>query len=226
MSAIRYIQPMYALKTSVFLLVVLVCSLAVTAPSFAESTKGQRPDRAFPYFKYSESDPEPIIEYTLVHDLLVEQDPEPLLRVYGNGRVHVHYPKYMKRAGDYKTTLTKPELKSLIRELAENGLVDFDRGKALGRKKQLEKRQRDQGRFHAISDSTITLIDIRLDEYQPKASGPVNVNVISRFSWSNLDQDEKHFPELIEIKGPAQGARVLRSLMNHPGLGKTRPKYP
>lgn len=137
---------------------------------------------------YSDTATEPLIEYNLIQELLAEADPEPLLRVYGNGRVHVHYPVYMKKAGDYELQLSKPELNVLIRSLADNGIIDFDHGTAMAHRKQFEAQQRaTTGILYYVSDATETVVDIRLDEYQRSASDKRITNLKKRFTWKNLE---------------------------------------
>ena len=75
---------------------------------------------------------EPVIEYNLVHGMLAQPDPVPLLRVYGDGRVHVHFPAYMKRAGDYELLLNQVELDELLRQLDDNGIMSFDKARHAG----------------------------------------------------------------------------------------------
>ncbi len=147
--------------------------------------------------------------------MLAEPDPEPLLRVYGNGRVHVHYPVYMKKAGDYELQLSIPELDALIRELANDGIIDFDKSKALGHRKQLEDQQRaSTGMLYHISDDTTTVINIRLEEYQNNKLSKRLINMNKRFTRKNLEHDAKRYHDIAEIRNAAAGTDKIRNLMN------------
>ena len=201
----------------------LLVSLLFLLHGAATAENGKSAEKTHPAFKYSETAAEPVIEYNLVHDMLAEPDPTPLLRVYGNGRVHVHYPVYMKKAGDYELQLSKPELNALIRELANDGIIDFDKGKAIGRRNQLETEQRAAtGMLYYISDTTETVIDIRLDEYQRSPSDNRISNLNKHFSWENLEQDAHRYKNHRSIQSAANGVKVLDNLMQHNAMRKIR----
>lgn len=176
-----------------------------------------------PLVEYSESAAEPVIEYTLVHDMLAEQDPEPLLRIYGNGRVHAHYPVYMKKAGDYELQLSQSELRTLLRTLATDGIIDFDPAVTRSRRKQLVAQQRAAtGELFYISDSSHTVIDIRLDAYQKGPGTARALNLQKRFTWPDLQQDARRFPQLPEITKASNAAQRLDSLLRRDDLVEIR----
>jgi hypothetical protein len=197
--------------------------LTISTVSPAANGKDKQPDKQFPYFKYSETASEPVIEYNLVHDMIAEPDPEPLLRVYGDGRVHVHYPAYMQKAGDYQLKLTQGQLNVLIRELANDGVIDFDRHKARHLRERLETERRNKNRelFH-YSDDSHTVISIRLDEYQKSATTGKSTNIRKQFSWPNLKQDARRFPESQALKEASRAADRLEDLIIRQDLVKVR----
>jgi len=189
----------------------------------AAGGNGKPAEKDHPVFKYSETATEPVIEYNLVHDMLAEPDPEPLLRVYGNGRVHVHYPAYMKKAGDYELQLSKPELNALIRDLANDGIIDFDKNTIREQRKQLEEQQRDQtGVLHYVSDSSHTVIDVRLDEYQKNPNSEKIKDLQTQFFWPDLKQDAQRFPKSQSIRDANSAAQRLNTLTQHHNLVKVR----
>lgn len=201
----------------------LITLLTISAVSLAANGKDKQPEKQFPYFKYSETATEPVIEYNLVHDMIAEPDPEPLMRIYGNGRVHVHYPAYMKKAGDYELTITKKELKILIRELANNGIIDFDRQKVKQHRDNLETEERNKKQeLFYYSDDSHTVIEVRLNEYQKLPTTAKINNVYKQFSWPNLKQDARRFPGSQEITGASNAADRLEELKNSRDLVKVR----
>ena len=205
------------------LLLVSVFFLLSGMAGIASAEDGKPAEKTYPAFKYSETATEPVIEYNLVHDMLAEPDPEPLLRVYGNGRVHVHYPVYMKKAGDYELQLSKPELNALIRELANDGIIGFDKSSIRQQRKQLEQQQHEQtGTLFSISDSSHTVIIIRLDEYQKAPGVAKSRNINKRFSWPDLKQDAGRFPQSREITNANNSAQRLKTLMQRSDLVKIR----
>ena len=48
-----------------------------------------------------------------------DQAPGPSARVHGDGYVIVHYPRYMKRVGDYALQLSPQEMEGLMRSLID-----------------------------------------------------------------------------------------------------------
>jgi len=175
-----------------------------------------------PRFQFSTTATQPIIEYTLVHRMLENQDPVPLLRIYGDGRVHTHIPVYMKNAGDYEYRLSQPELKALLRSLSQDGMMDFDDASAKTEKKQMEDQERNAGVLHAISDTTETLIEIRLNEYQRNPAAGRIMGFNKRFTWDNLEQDASQYPQSGAIKSAADGARRLHLMLEHPGMQRVK----
>jgi len=205
------------------LLLVPVFFLLHGAAGGAAAENGKSTATAHPAFEYSEAAAEPVIEYNLVHHMLAEPDPAPLLRIYGNGRVHVHYPAYMTRAGDYELQLSQPELRTLLRTLATDGIIDFDRAATRHQRQQLAAQQRAaSGSLFFISDSSDTVIDIRLNEYQKGPGSARVVNLKKRFSWPDLKQDARRFPQLREITNANNAAQRLETLLHHNDLVKIR----
>ena len=205
------------------LLFVSLCFSLHGASCLAAGENGSSSAGTHPLVEYSETAAEPVIEYTLVHDMLGEQDPEPLLRIYGNGRVHVHYPVYMKKAGDYELQLSQSELRTLLRTLATDGIIDFDPAATRSRRKQhVAQQQAVTGEYLYISDSSHTVIDIRLEAYQ-KGPGTARVlNLQKRFTWPDLKQDARRFPQLPEITKANKAAQHLDTLLHRDDLVKIR----
>jgi alpha-D-ribose 1-methylphosphonate 5-triphosphate synthase subunit PhnG len=174
-----------------------------------------------PIFHFEAADDIPVIEYNLDHHMLAQRDPTPLLRVYGSGRVQVHFPVYMKKAGDYEMQISRAELNELLRMLDNNGIMAFDAKALRQEKQQLETAHRTTtGTSFHISDATDTVIKIRLNQYQRTASSP-RVNGFSKqFSWRNLSSDARRFPGSHTIMQAANAAAILEALCDHPALRK------
>jgi hypothetical protein len=174
-----------------------------------------------PRFRFATDAVEPIIEYVEVQEMLAAPDPEPLLRVYGDGRVHVHLPVYMKRAGDYELRLPPAELDELIRSLAQDGIIDFDPvAVAQGRQQAIAQQRATEGTLSVISDATETVITVRLDEYQRGPAAAPILKLNKRFAWKNLQQDARRFPQSQAIQRAAAGQQRLRALLVRPDLQK------
>jgi len=176
-----------------------------------------------PQFQYSSQASTPIIQYNLVHDMIAEPDAEPLLRIYGDGRVHVHIPAYMKNAGEFEIWLSRNELNAVILALSQDGVIDFDHSLARKDQSRLDAQRRaTTGALLDVSDVTETVIEVNLDRYQRNpASSPVN-GMQKRFSWKKLQHDAKHYPESIAIQRAAASARMLHAVVQRPDLKRMK----
>lgn len=209
-------------KPSRFLLIPPLLTLLLAITGVQAQGPGQAGAVGQPQFQFPAQAEVPVIEYRLVHHMLADQDPDPLLRIYGNGRVHAHFPAYMKKAGDYEYQLSGSELNALLRSLSQDGVIDFDHAAVKAERKQLKDQQRTAGELHYISDTTETVIDIRLDEYRRHPGATRIRNLNKRFKWNNLQHDKKRFPQSNAIKGAAAGANRIHTLLDRPGMQKIK----
>jgi hypothetical protein len=99
-----------------------------------------------------------------MHPELAGQDPTPLVRVYGDGRVVLHRAAYMKRAGHYELQLDDRELGALLAELA-GALQAFDPDEVADTVRAAEQRRR----------TATDLLRQRLGVHQPDP-GPMGLS--------------------------------------------------
>jgi len=100
-----------------------------------------------------------IVTYDQQHELLANNNPEPLLSIYANGKARAVYPEYMKKAGIYEWQLSDSEMKVLHRLIGKQGIQQFDEQAV---KEEIEaKNEQDKPLPLYISDSTTTVIDIK-----------------------------------------------------------------
>lgn len=160
-----------------------------------------------------------VIEYSMHHDELAENDPTPLLRIYGDGSVLVHVPRYMKGAGDYRLQLSRERLRALVSSLASYGVLDFDgeRTKQVTAAAEIARHQRD-GSFVHISDTSWTRLRVRLEQYDPLGTGLDADGLDRRIAWPNLGWHLEHYPQIESLQGLAAGERLLRSFLDHQSL--------
>ena len=156
---------------------------------------------------------EPIISYRLDIAMLAEVDDRPTMRIYGDGRVAVHYPLYMKKAGDYQMQLEEDELVSLVQSLSRSGVLDFDEAKVKQKIREKKGQQRAKGQLYAISDSTETIIDVRLDEYKKDSTSKTVKQFHKRFRWADIEHDARRYPQQREIVDANRSVQQLRALM-------------
>ncbi len=166
-----------------------------------------------------------VIEYTQTLDMILDADPEPQLRIYGDGRVLVHYPAYMKRAGDYEMQLTDAELQQLLNSLDQKGLINFDRSKVLQLKSQSAARIAASSGNNIVttrSDDSRTRININLDAYSTVFSRAPQTNIRQVVKWKNLRWDAQTYPDVAELQNAAAAEQVLRDLLTHRNLVKIK----
>ncbi len=167
---------------------------------------------------------QPVIHYWRDVQMLSGIDDKPAIRVYGDGRVRVHYPSYMKRAGDYEMQLNDAELTALLRSLSSDGLMEMDEKKIKTKKKALKQSLRQAGQFYEVSDAVVTVVDIQLDEYQKNAKAKKIKKFTARLKWKNLEQDAKRYKSDPEVTRIDHSVSKLKALMEDRRLLKKEAK--
>jgi len=164
-----------------------------------------------------------VIEYSQVITMIGDPDPTPLLRIYGDGRVLVHYPAYMKRGGDYEMRLDDTELQQLIASLELKGLFSYDKNSVRQLKQQSKTRQIAATPIATMrSDDTFSVIKINLGSYMPANSRSPTANFKKELSLKNLKWDAKDHPDVIDLKNAASAEEQLNTFLNHPKLIKIK----
>jgi len=184
--------------------------------------------RAQSLYDYPRSADYLVIEYTQIITMLENQDPTPLLRIYGDGRVLVHKPTHRSNAGDYEMQLSDAELQNILSSLEANGLFIYDH-KNIAQLKQKSLQQALAGKqvvtspvATMISDDTYTVIKINLGSYMPGLSGKAITNFKKEVSLKNIYWDAKDYPNLIELKNAASAKEQLGAFLNNPNLNKLK----
>lgn len=201
-----------------YLLAFVSCATLMSFDSHAEPTNDKQPK-----FQYSTQTTTPVIEYNLVHEMIAEPDAEPLLRIYGSGRVHVHIPAYMKNSGDFEIQLSRNKLNALIQMLSEEGVIDFDHRSARENMTRLrDQRRATTGALWEVSDVTETVIKVNLDSYQRNPTSTPLSGIKKHFSWKKLQHDARRYPESITIQRAAASARMLHGIIQSPDLKRMK----
>lgn len=178
-------------------------------------------------FQASENPSTVVIQLTL--DVGVEGDDTPLLRIYGDGRVLVHVPVYMRRAGDYTLRLDAAELNGLLQTFVQGGLVDFSVEGVREEIRQVRSARRraalDAGgplTLTTRSDDAVVVIDVRLARFTG-ADGEVRRDVAARASWTGLQFSAADFPGVASLQSLAAMERQLIALTEHTDLVRVGP---
>jgi hypothetical protein len=159
----------------------------------------------------------PIVSYREVLGEVGEADAGPALQVFADGRVSVHYPPYMKRAGDYQLRLTPGQVTALVHSLTDKGLLDFD--SAAVRRSAADARQArrrastlrgEPATATFVSDASTSIIDLHVGARRNK------------ITWQGLREDARANPEITALQNAAAAEVELRSLLERPDLERVR----
>lgn len=154
-----------------------------------------------------------VLQYTETHTGLAQNDPTPRLRVYGDGRMLVYFPPYMKRSGTYETYLTPAELDALLQTLLEQGVMDFDTRSIQRAVQESRVRARTStSSFFAVSDPTLTRLEVHV---QPQSMGNTRTAqraVPQTIIWAD---EQAAIPAL---QGLATTERMLQELVSRTDL--------
>jgi len=162
----------------------------------------------------------PVIQYQQNIHMLSTVDDRLTFQVFADGRVLVHYPVYMKRAGDYEMQLEEAALIDLLHSLSDNGVMGFDSEKNKTRRRNEKKALNAKGQYFAISDVVETTVEVRLDEYQKNSSSKKISNFYKKFKWDNLEQDAKRFKNIKALDQTNRSVSEIKNLMKDARLVK------
>ena len=165
-----------------------------------------------------------VIEYNQSHAMLLNEDKTPLLRIFGDGRVVVHYPVTMKLAGDYEMNLTDGQIQKLLISLEQNSLMTFNAGTLIAKVKAEKTRlaTTTSNTLSLRSDTTNTIINIHLEKYIPGATSIAKNNFSQSIVWANLSLQAKKYSAIPELAGIAQAESILRAYLKNKSLVKTK----
>ena len=180
--------------------------------------QSSQPPSQQPLFGYPADPDTRIISYSSTPEMLANPELTPRIQVFGDGWVWVHYPEYMKKAGDYELYLNPGEIRQLL--LVFSGVFDFDvNAVELSRKAIKEARELQDGRLLYRSDDTLEQFEVQLDSYQAgpgEPAQPVNLDL----SWKNIVADARDYPQLDELQKLNGARNSIRSLLQRDDLAK------
>jgi len=139
-----------------------------------------------------------LITYDQQHELLANNNPEPLLSIDTNGKARAVYPEYMKKAGVYEWQLADSELQALRKLAGKLGIQQFDEQAV---QEEIEKNDRQDNILHSISDSTTTVIDIKsLNESGEVLEGAnTNGGELQNIAFEDVPEMAEQNPEITEL---------------------------
>ncbi len=177
-------------------------------------------------FQYAQESNTPVVVLNRSSGELGGTDPIPLIRIYGNGSVRVHFPSYLKRAGDYELQLSQAEMETLLASLLEQGLMGFDPLAATSQKEELAQQATaaaqqagTQASVRKVMDGDTTVIEIHLESYTAP-DGTTTTDLTKKISWHGLQWDAQQHPGIESLQKLAAAGRELLALCEREDLVK------
>ena len=140
-----------------------------------------------------------IVTYDQQHELLTNNQSEPLLSIYESGKARAVYPSSMKKAGVYEWQLSDSEMQTLGKLIGQPGIQQFDE-KAVEEAIELNDQQENSLPLY-ISDSTTTVIDVKnanaAGEVIESANG--NTDELTTIAFEDVPDMTKENPEVSEL---------------------------
>ncbi len=157
------------------------------------------------------SDP-PVLEYQ--RHLIHGPDPGPRLAIFESGRIEVHYPVFMKKAGSFELYLSPQELHQIFFDLEVAGFQAFDDRRAV-----LEQQAAEAHLKKPISPGgTWTLF--RWRPFSADAHGELSFRgePVQEIRWQSLARSILTMPESDQLQRLSTAHRRLERLMADPRL--------
>lgn len=173
---------------------------------------------------YDRSGESVVLRYQEVIGGLAAEDPGPRVEVFGDGRVLVHYPDYMKQAGTYETRISPAEVDALIAEAVAGGVVDFDRAATEAAVNEAQAQQRLRKRASGetilidVSDPSTTVIEATVIPVGGKRAA----KTVGSARWTGLARDAERYPEVKSLRDLAGVEKKMRGLMQRDDLHREK----
>ena len=205
--------------THALALVAAYCAFAFSATSAAEPEAIAAPPD---HFAWDRDPSNVVVSYREVWGEFAQQDPTPLLRVFGDGRVLVHHPSYTRMAGDYVVWLQEAELESLLSSLLANGLATFEPGAVKSLKQAKEQGRLEKAAAAKQSTEIFVVADKPLSVFELNLTAVGSGQLQRKISWSGLDSDVRQYPDIEPIQKLRAAEQMLRGLVARDDLSKIR----
>ena len=200
----------------------LAMVMAYAAPAISANTDPNAKAR----IEYSRNPGTLLISFREIYPEFADQDTTPLVSIYGDGRVVVFHPSYVRQAGRYEMLMTAGELEALLLQLTPV-LLNFDADSVKDQKKAADDLLwnsttdwKDQVVFQD-ADAEISVFYLNIDAYQTGGTQGQRISkpVLNR-AWRGLRFDARDYPGLEPIQALMQAERTLKALTRRSELVK------
>lgn len=199
---------------------------AVSVLLVGASSSGQETEQDFA-IEYSGAPDAVILEYDVESAAQMTPDTgEPLLRVYGNGRVVVYRPgPDDPSVGHFETQLADTEVAQLLTRLYENGAITYDAKAVHDKLNDARAARANSARggpavFEARSDVDLSIFRIQLESYRESATTATQTDVRKDIRCVDLQHESERHLQITELHGMAIVENELQALANDARLRK------
>ncbi len=168
-----------------------------------------------------------LVSLAEVNGELAEEDPAPMVRIYGDGTVRVHRPDYVRYPGDYELRLDDAELRRLL-ALVAAAVTGFEPRTVQYRIREAETARHlealSAGRspvLYAVEDDSITVLELHLLGYGPAGGTRTSGEVHRGIRWLGLRTDAARFPHIEPLQRLLAAEEDLRALTERNDLRRT-----
>lgn len=149
-------------------------------------------------------EPLPILDYQREMSLVADSDNSMRLQVFADGRINVHYPFFMRRAGDYQMALNATELNQLMSEMHSFGLDVFD---------PVQVKQEVSRAVSRAESDQLSVIKLRTDEDIISIKMATD-NGMHEFSYQQLKGQLLRHPQMESLLNLSNAISMLNELMH------------
>ena len=177
-------------------------------------------------FSRDAEDRVPLVTFTESVGIIAQPRSVPLLRIYHDGEIRVHLPRYTKNAGDYSMQLESLEMTQLIQLLHDKGVFTFDPVYVQKCKHDINSKAaqalamgKPSAELMYHSDPETLKLEVRIDplllDMEEKVfSSPAQCSI----TWLGLRADVQRYPSLSEIQNLDAVIECLRAFCSHERL--------
>lgn len=171
------------------------------------------PALAQPQVAWSSSPDRVVARLSILSGEIAPPEPREVV-VYGDGRVVARYPSFLRNAGVREMRLAPGELDALLRELATQGLLEFD---AAAVRAECRRIERTRGELVRHAGADVVEIELDVEDYRASAAD-AGGRLRRRVVWSAPGREAERFPEIGALQDLVRARDALGALLARPEL--------
>jgi hypothetical protein len=145
---------------------------------------------------------------------------EVAIEIYGDGRVVVTRPDFVRGSARAEARVTLAEVQGLLDGMVAHGVFEFDASSAREELKAAQALRAEQARANPLqpilrtwTDPDPTVLEVHAASYSPQgAGGPVEVDAVRVIKWVGLRGDATIYPEVDSLRRLHEAQEELRAV--------------